>query len=207
MGKGKAHYIEVLSDSEEEEEAEKVQDNEQDKSTDEKPHEEVKSGAITTLLSVPRFHTFRIHGVVQGQRVTVLIDGGATHNFIDSALVAKRGIPTVDFEGFDVVVAGGRVMPCTQKIPQLCVALGNYTVTDDFYVVELQDTNIILGVQWLVSIGKHSVDYQAMELEFKEADGRKVVLRGMSNDAPGSSQPNGWRVYSDTGMSLMQQSV
>jgi hypothetical protein len=121
MGKGKAHYIEVLSDSEEEEEAEQVQDCEQDKSVEEQPHEEVKSGAIATLSSVPRFHTFRIRGVVQGQRVTVLIDGGETHNFIDSALVAKRGIPTMDFEGFDVAVVGGRIMPCTQKIPQLCL--------------------------------------------------------------------------------------
>jgi hypothetical protein len=98
--------------------------------------------------------------------------------------VAKRGIPTMDFEGFDVVVVGGHVMPCTQKIPQLFLTLGNYTVTDDFYIVDLQDTNVILGVQWLVSIGKHLVDYQAMEMEFKAADGRKVVLRGMSNDAP-----------------------
>jgi hypothetical protein len=126
-----------------------------------------------------------IRGVVQCQRVTILIDGGATHNFIDSSWVAKRGIPTMDFEGLDVVVAGGRIMLCTQKIPLLCVVLGNYTITDDFYVVELQDTNVILGVQWLVSIGKHSMDYQAMELEFKAVDGRKVVLRGMSNDAPG----------------------
>jgi hypothetical protein len=178
-----------------------------DRSTDEQPHEEVKSGAIATLSSVPRFHTFRICGVVQGQWVTVLIDGGETHNFIDSTLVAKRGIPMVDFEGFDVVVVGGHIMPCTQKIPQLCIALGNYTVTDDFYVVELQDTNIILGVQWLVSLGKHFVDYQAMELEFKAVDGRKVVLRGMSNDAPRIISTKQWRVYSDMGMSLMQQSV
>jgi hypothetical protein len=56
-------------------------------------------------------------------------------------------------------------------------------VTDNFYVVEIQDTNLILGVQWLVSIGKNSVDYQAMEMEFKAAN-MKVVLRGMSNDIP-----------------------
>jgi hypothetical protein len=88
-----------------------------------------------------------------------LIDGGETHNFIDSALVAKRGIHMMDFEGFDVAVAGRHVIPCTQKISQLCLTLGNYTVTDDFYVVELQDTNVILGVQWLVSIGRHTIDY------------------------------------------------
>jgi hypothetical protein len=112
-GKGKEHYIEVLSDSEEEEEAEQVHSSEQDKSVEEKPHEEVQSGSIVTLSSVPRFHTFRTRGVVQGQWVTVLIDGGETHNFIDSTLVAKRSIPMVDFEGFDVVVVGGRIMPCT----------------------------------------------------------------------------------------------
>jgi hypothetical protein len=49
MGKGKAHYIEVLSDSEEEEEAKQVQDNEQDRLVEEQPHKEVKSGAIATL--------------------------------------------------------------------------------------------------------------------------------------------------------------
>jgi hypothetical protein len=90
----------------------------------------------------------------------------------------------VDFEGFDVAITGGRIMPCTQNIPQLRVVLGNHTITDDFYVMELPNTNVILGVQWLVSIGKHSVDYQAMQLDFKAADGKKVVLRGMSNDAP-----------------------
>jgi hypothetical protein len=93
----------------------------------------------------PIFHTFKICGVVQVQWVIVLIDGGETHNFIESTLVVKRSIPMMDFEGFDVAVVGGRIMPCTQKIPQLCLALGNYTVTDYFYVVELQDTNVILG--------------------------------------------------------------
>jgi hypothetical protein len=60
----------------------------------------------------------------------------------------------------------------------LDVALGNYTVTDDFYVVELPDTNIILGVQWLVSLGKHYVDYQAMELEFRASRWEEGGLEG-----------------------------
>jgi hypothetical protein len=184
MGKGKVHYIEVLSDSDGEEEAGQAQGNEHNSLDDEQPHEEVKGGTIATLSGVPRFHTFRIRGVLQGQRVTVLIDGGATHNFIDSTLVARRGIPAENFEGFSVVVVDGYNMTCTQKVPQLDVTLGNYTVTDDFYVVELADTNVILGVQWLYSLGKHSQNYQTMELEFRAADGKKVVLRGMANGTP-----------------------
>jgi hypothetical protein len=76
-----------------------------------------------------------------------------------TALVARRSIPIVDFDGFDVMVYSGCSMPCIQMIFHLCIALGNYTVTDHFYVVELPNTNIILGVQWLISLGKHYVDY------------------------------------------------
>jgi hypothetical protein len=69
---------------------------------------------------------------MQGQRVTMLIDGGATHNFIDATLVTRRQIPTEEFEGFEVVVADGYNMMCTQRIRGLDVTLGNYTLTDDF---------------------------------------------------------------------------
>jgi hypothetical protein len=45
-----------------------------------------------------------MRGVLQGQRVSVLIDGGVSHNFIDAALLKRRHIPTVEFEGFKVEV-------------------------------------------------------------------------------------------------------
>jgi len=75
-----------------------------------------------------------------------LIDGVETHNFIDATLVARRCIGIEDFEGFNVVVADGVNMTCTQNIPRLAAKLGNYTLNDDLYVVDLGDTNIILGV-------------------------------------------------------------
>jgi hypothetical protein len=49
-----------------------------------------------------------MRGVLQGQKVSILIDGGASHNLIDSALVKRRHIPIVEFEEFRVEVAGGQ---------------------------------------------------------------------------------------------------
>jgi hypothetical protein len=63
--------------------------------------------------------------------------GGTTHNFIDVALVTKRQIPTKDFKGFNVVVAYGYNMAYTHRIRGLELTLGNYTLTYDFYVVDL----------------------------------------------------------------------
>jgi hypothetical protein len=59
-----------------------------------KPHREVKGGTTATLSRVPTYNTLRLKGIVQGQRMTALVDGGGTHNFIDVSLVARRGLRT-----------------------------------------------------------------------------------------------------------------
>jgi hypothetical protein len=46
-------------------------------------------------------------------------------------------------------VADGYTMMCLDRVPDLEVKLGNYTITDTFYVVELSNTDAVLGVQWL----------------------------------------------------------
>jgi hypothetical protein len=157
MGKGQIHYIEVESGSEEEDEdieaptnsyseIETTHEPEQQPKKPQiparaqpkeeaKPHREVKGGTIATLSRVPRYNTLRLKGLVQGQRVTSLVDGGATHNFIDASLVARRGFCTEEFEGFQVAVTDGYTMTCLDMIPDLEVKLGNYTLTDNFYVV------------------------------------------------------------------------
>ncbi|KAH9292247.1 hypothetical protein KI387_042564, partial [Taxus chinensis] len=118
-----------------------------------------------------------------GQRVMVLIDSGATHNFIDASLVERQGLQTKDFEGFNIVVANGEYMRCTRRVPQLSITMGNYTVTDDFHIVGMGVTHIVLGVQWLHSLGEFRTNFQTMELKFK-SEGRNVILRGLSAGAP-----------------------
>jgi hypothetical protein len=124
-----------------------------------------------------------MRGVLQGQRVSVLIDGGASHNFIDATLLKRRHIPTVEFEGFKVEVVGGSTMPCDRYIPSMKLTLGRHELIQDIYVMDLPDTNIILGVQWLNTLGPITTNYKMMEMSFTEEGGRKVVLRGMTGNA------------------------
>jgi hypothetical protein len=112
----------------------------------------------------------------------VLINGGASHNFIDSTLLQRRHISTVEFEGFKVEVAGGSTMPCNRYIPRMKLTLGRHDLAQDFYVMDLPDTNIILGVHWLNTLGPITTNYKTMEMSFTEENGRKVVLRGMSGN-------------------------
>jgi hypothetical protein len=113
-----------------------------------------------------------------------VIDGGATHNFIDASLVSRQALQTKEFEGFDVAVADDHTVECLDIVPDLEIKLGNYTVRDTFYVVDLSDTDVVLGVQWMITLGKITTNYQTLEMGFRDRDGKKVVLRGMSTGAP-----------------------
>ena len=103
-------------------------------------------GALASFKGVPKYLTLRVQGSILNQRFSVLVDSGATHNFIDTQLVQRGAIPTNAFEGFFVLVSGDRTMQCMHYVPSLFVTMGTYTLTDHFFVVYIPDTNVILGV-------------------------------------------------------------
>jgi hypothetical protein len=58
-----------------------------------------------------------------------------------------------------VVVVDGYNMTCTQRMRGLDVTMGNYMLIDGFYMVDLADTHVVLGVQWLYSLGDIHMNY------------------------------------------------
>jgi hypothetical protein len=212
MGKGEIQYIEVEADNvdSEEEEHDSGSTSSEDEPTQEEeqhprrtptpvgthppvvpqPHEQAnrrkpaKGVVIASLSSVPKYDTLQIRGTIQGQWAIALIDCGATHNFIDASLVSRRALRTEEFEGFDVVVADGHTMECLDRVPDLEIKLGNYTMRDTFYVVDLSDTDVVLGVQWMITLDKITTNYQTLEMGLRDSDRKRVVLRGMSTGAP-----------------------
>lgn len=49
--------------------------------------------------------TLCVDGKIKNKLITVLIDGGSTHNFIDEAIVSKLGLPVARDKKFQVMVA------------------------------------------------------------------------------------------------------
>lgn len=52
-------------------------------------------------------------------------------------------------------------------------------MTDDFFMVDVPDTNVVLGVQWIYSIGRYTTDQRTVETEFTGPNGKKVVIRSI----------------------------
>ena len=105
---------------------------------------------------------------MMNHRVSILIDSGATQNFIDAHLVQRKEIPTDTFEGFSVLVPGDRKMQCMRYVPSLSFSMGTYTLIDHLFVVDIPNTNVILGVQWLITLGKVTTNWEALQMEWVE---------------------------------------
>jgi len=108
-----------------------------------------------------------------------MIDSSATLNFINSSLVTSKVSCIVEHGGIKVKVTGGTLLPFTHVIPQLQISMGNYTLIGDFFFIDLVDTDIIVGIQWLETLDHYTQSFKRMDFSF-ETDDKKVLLRGMS---------------------------
>lgn len=83
----------------------------------------------------------------------MLLDLRSTHNFIDPRV--ERDVicyihPTNNFE---VMIGNGRKIACKGTCCNIKINMGNYILKSDMYALPLGRYDIILGAQWLRTLG------------------------------------------------------
>ena len=111
------------------------------------------------------------------QEVVVLIDSGATHNFISTQVVDQLDLTLTDIGNFGVVMGTGKVEKSRGICRKVLLRLQGLEVLEDFLPLELGGIDVILGMKWLQSLGEMRVNWQLLTMEFKEGQ-RVVVLQG-----------------------------
>ena len=89
-------------------------------------------------------------------------------------------IHTEKFEGIQVKVADGFTLRCDKMISKLPMHLNNYEFKTDFYVVNMGDTDMVLGMTWLHDIRIFTLNLCEMEMRF-EMDGKTHVLKALKD--------------------------
>lgn len=58
--------------------------------------------------------------------------------------------------------------------------MGTYTLIDHFFVVDIPNTNVILGVQWLITLGKVTIDWETLQMEWVDRkSGKAQIIKGI----------------------------
>ena len=121
--------------------------------------------------------TLRFVATITGHAVLVLIDGGSTHNFIQQAFADQLGLPQRPTSALRVMVGNGHHLTCTSLCEAVPIDLQNALFTVDLYVLPIAGANVVLGVQWLQSLGPILTDYATLRMQFFHND-HLVELRG-----------------------------
>jgi len=79
--------------------------------------------------------TIRVIGKLKSQDITVLIDGGSTHNFLDQSVVSRLGLPMMREKKFQVMVANHEKIACSGRCLGLTMIIQGCTIQTVFYML------------------------------------------------------------------------
>ncbi|KAJ7961759.1 Ty3/gypsy retrotransposon protein [Quillaja saponaria] len=120
----------------------------------------------------------KVMGTVKKQPLVVLIDSGSTHNFINMELIKRLGLKIEHAKPIQVVVADGSKVAVDSSCRQLSWKLQDYDFKADFLVMPLGNYGVVLGIQWLSTLGDICWNFKQLTMQFAW-NGRSVTLHGL----------------------------
>ena len=121
--------------------------------------------------------TMKIEGRIGKSKVVVLIDSGATHNFLSPTVMKKSQLQIDETSAFKVLVGTGITVNGAGVCRGVSLQLQSVLIKSDFIVLDPGSADVVLGVQWLRTLGKCEVNWETQVLEFDSAQGSHIGWR------------------------------
>ncbi|XP_070015925.1 uncharacterized protein LOC142174252 [Nicotiana tabacum] len=123
--------------------------------------------SVHAMIGIHDFGTMRVTVSIKGKAVHVLIDTGSTHNFLDLNTGKRLGCALTAISPFVVSVADGNK---------------GVSFDLDMLVLPIGGCNMVLGIQWLITLGDIMWNFRKLKMEFTIMV-QKIPLRGIQPPA------------------------
>jgi hypothetical protein len=108
----------------------------------------------------------------------VLIDSGRTHNFIHQRLVDDLHLFFLPISNFQILIANGGTMKCGGHCENVKLQMGDYHLKTHMFSISMGGCDIVLGVEWIHTLGPITMDYQELYMSFHH-EAHSYTLRGI----------------------------
>jgi hypothetical protein len=115
--------------------------------------------------------------------VVVLIDSGSTHNFIHRRIVEEVNCFVRPVSNFQILIANGGTMKCGGRCENVKLQMGDYHLKTHMFSISMGGCDIVLGVEWIHTLGLITMDYQELYMRFTQ-DAHTYTLRGLQVGSP-----------------------
>ncbi|GAV82384.1 RVP_2 domain-containing protein [Cephalotus follicularis] len=109
--------------------------------------------------------------------MNVLIDTDSTNNFMDVKITKRLACHIEQCEKFEVKIVDGRTLICESKCSNVKLSLQDQELVVDFFLLPLEDYEVVLGIDWLRTLGDISWNFAKLVIKFM-LNGKQVVLKG-----------------------------
>lgn len=148
--------------------------------------------SLQALQGMNSFQTMRVIGRAGSQAIHILVDSGSTHNFLDATTAKRLRCELQKIPPLVVAVAGGAQLQCQTMCKGFTWTLLGTEYRSDAYIVSLSSCDMVLGVQWLSTLGSILWNFENLTMEFffqgKETcaeghqEGRNILDKGKGSE-------------------------
>jgi len=110
--------------------------------------------------------------------IHILINSGSTHNFLDEKLAKTLGCILEPMVAQSITIAGDNQLQCHYICRNFNWWLHGAEFQSEVYLLPLGSCDLVLGVQWLSTLGTIKWNFKQLKMEFKQGD-RQFILRGI----------------------------
>lgn len=133
--------------------------------------------SMNALEGVPGCYTLKVTRRVVRLPIFILADSGSTHSFMNTWVSNKLQCELTPINLVIVKAATGGKMLCFLICKDFRWKMHKIHFVANVFVMELDACNMILGVQWLSTLGDIVCNYKSIWMSFNW-QGKRVTLRG-----------------------------
>ncbi|PWA65784.1 hypothetical protein CTI12_AA332280 [Artemisia annua] len=125
--------------------------------------------SLSSVASHTNNPTMRLKGILGGEEIVVLIDCGASNNFISAHLVERLGITVKDTPTFSLSLSNGGTVYNQGICKGVVISFPELQVVEDFLQLKMSNTRnyeVILGIKWLKTLGDVMANWQLFTMTF-----------------------------------------
>ncbi|XP_058757342.1 uncharacterized protein LOC131630580 [Vicia villosa] len=127
--------------------------------------------------------TLKFKDLIDGLVVTVLIDTGSTHNILQPRIATHLKIPNTPIPNFSVMVGNGSKLECSGLCSKVPITLQDHLFFIPFYLIPIEGADVVLGMEWLRTLGPIVADFSIPEISFTYED-KNLTIQGDTNQTP-----------------------
>ena len=147
--------------------------------------------SLHVITGINSSKTLRVQGQIGNTFPIVLLDSGSTHNFISESLAIKLMLQSDLGQHVKVKLASEEKLVSRGRCTGVAIKLGNFFAKADFYILPLEGYEMVMGTQWLCTLGEIIWDFSKLIMRFVY-DGREITLQGVSVDSKKISAMLNW---------------